>query len=298
MEITRREFRRLLYGDHPYGRDPLGTPETLGRFNREDLVAWHSRWYRPIRTVFAVSGDFERAWMLEQIRGLFGDPPGGSGEFTYPEVFHQANDGRRFFIEKDLNQSTVRIGHLGIRKDNPDALPLEILNYIIGGGGFTSRLVNKVRTESGFAYLVGSVFDEPLLTGQFLAVLQTQTKNAVNAMRLTMEVIRDAVENENITQEELVQAKESKLNEFVFKFETPYDVVRQYAELEYYSLPLDYLETYRDRLAAITHEDLARVGKKYIDTSAMTVLVLGHKDARPGLEELGEVEDIQLEESP
>ena len=297
MEITRREFRKLLYGDHPYGRDPLGTPETLAAFDRDDLVAWHSRWYHPDRTIFAVAGDFDRDWMLERLGGLFGTGSEATPASEYPEVLSQPTEGKKFFIVKDLNQSTVRVGHLGIRKDNPDALALDVLNYIIGGGGFTSRLVNKVRTESGYAYLVASVFDEPLLTGQFLAVLQTQTKNAVKAARLATDIIRDAVENANVTEEELKQAKDSKLNEFVFNFETPYDVVRRYAEMEYYGLPPDYLETYRERLANITLQDLARVGRQYVHPDRMTALVLGHNDLRAELGEWGPYEEIDLTES-
>ena len=293
MEITRREFRRLLYGEHPYGRDPLGTPETLASFGRDNLQAWHARHFHPNRMILAVSGDFERAWFLSKLDLLLGDWPKAEGAFAPPPVEPQPTAGKRFFIEKDLNQSTIRMGHLGIRKDNLDAIALDVLNYILGGGGFSSRLVNKVRTEAGFAYLVASVFDEPLLTGQFLAVLQTQTKNSVAAARLTMDIIRDVAENDNLTDAEITLAKEARLNDFVFKFETPHDVARRYAEIEFYGLPSDYLETYRDRLAAVSREDLIRVAREYIKPSQMTVLILGREEVLPEFQGMGPVDKME-----
>ncbi|MCA9424383.1 MAG: insulinase family protein [Candidatus Omnitrophica bacterium] len=297
MEITRNEFREMLYGDHPYGRNPDGTQESLASFTREDLVRWHEETYHPNRIILAISGDFEPDWLMETLEKLFGDWPKFEGEIPEPQVGDQVSVGETFFIEKDLNQSTVRFGHLGIRKDNPDAIPLDVLNFVIGGGGFSSRLVNEVRTRGGYAYMVASIFDEPLLQGQFVTILQTQSKNTMEATELAKEVISKAIQPGSLTDEEIELAKESKLNDFVFNFETPQAVVQAYADLEFYGLPDNYLETYRENLAKVTREDLEKVGTKYIHPDKMSLLVLGNSEVKPLLEEAeGNVQTLTLQE--
>jgi predicted Zn-dependent peptidase len=234
---------------------------------------------------------------METLEKRFGDWPGSQVEISEPEVGQQKEIGKTFFIQKDLSQSTVRFGHLGIRKGDPDAIPLDVLNFIIGGGGFSSRLVNEVRTRGGYAYVVASVFDEPLLQGQFVTLLQTQTKNTLAATELAKEVIKQAIQPGSLLDEEIELAKESKLNDFVFNFETPQAVVQNYAELEFYGMPDNYLETYRDNLTKVTREDLERVGKKYIDPERMTLLILGNSEVQPLLKEKAvSYETVQIEE--
>lgn len=293
-EITRREFRKLIFGDHPYGRDPLGTEETLRSFKRDDLVSWHQKWYRPNLTILSIAGDFDRDEMVGLLKRTLGGWDKGGIEAKYPPVNSAQNSGKRFFIAKDLNQSTVRIGELGIPKNHPDKAPVEVLNFILGSGGFSSRLFNRVRNESGYAYTAVSEFEESLLQGQFLAFLQTQTANTVKAAQLTMDIIREMAETGNITEEELALAKQSKLNDFVFKFETPSDVASQFAQLELYGLPADYWETYRDRVNAVTLEDVKRVAKQYLRPDEMTVLILGNPSIRSEVEAMGALEDIHL----
>ncbi len=293
-EVTRREFRKLLFGDHPYGRDPLGSQETLGAFTREDLIRWHERWWRPDYTILSVSGDFSREEMLALLEKELGPWSRSGHAEPYPPVIETSNPGKRFFIEKDLNQSTVRIGHLGVSRNSPDKIPLEVLNFILGGGGFSSRLFNKVRNESGYAYTAVSEFEESLLRGQFLAFLQTQSANTAKATALAKEIIETVARGDDLTEEEVALAKESKLNDFVFKFETPADVARQYAQLEFHGLPSDYLETYRDNLSRVSLEDVRRVARQYLKPELLTILILGNASGREVSKELGEFVEIQL----
>jgi len=297
MEITRREFRKLLYyGDHPYGRDPLGALDTLPKFSREDLVHWHKTWWGPNRILLAASGDFIKEDLLALLEEEFEGWTSTAAASEYPQVVPPPKMDRIVFIPKELEQSTVRLGHLGITRDNPDAIPLEVMNFILGGGGFSSRMFSQIRGQSGYAYMIVSVFDKPLLQGQFVTIFQTKTDNTLPAIEQTRGLIREYVEQGNMTQEELELAKAAKLNDFVFKFETPSAVVNRFAELEYYGLPKDYLETYRDRLSAVTLDDLRRVAREYLHPDSMTLLVLGHPDSREALDSLGEVEEIQLRE--
>jgi predicted Zn-dependent peptidase len=292
-EITRREFRKLLFGNHPYGRDPLGTEATLASFSRDDLVRWHSKWFKPNRILLSVSGDFSRDEMVTLLEKLFGSWDAAKENPDYPPVSQTSNLGKRFFVAKDLNQSTVRIGHLGIARNDPDRIPVDVLNFIVGSGGFSSRLFNRVRNESGFAYSALSEFEDALLQGQFLAFLQTQTANTAKATELALQIIREVAETANITEEELNLAKQSKLNDFVFKFETPSDSCLLRAQLEFYGMPADYWETYRERLAAVTLEDVKRVARKYLRPEQLTILILGSEEVPPLLKDLGEFSEIK-----
>lgn len=287
MEITRNEFRKLLYGGHPYARNPDGTEATLASFDRSDLVEWHRKAFHPNRIILSVSGDFEPDWLMQTLDEKFGDWPKSASDLPEPEAPKDQPPAKSFLITKDLSQSTVRFGHLGIAKGHPDAIALDVLNFIIGGGGFSSRLVNEVRTKGGYAYLVASIFDEPLQRGQFVGILQTQTKNTLDAARLAQQTIAAALEPGSLTDEEIELAKESKLNDFVFNFETPQAVVQAYADLEFYGMPGDYLETYRENLAKVTREDLEAVGRKHIDPNNMTFLCLGNPEVAGMLEEAG-----------
>ncbi len=295
VEITRREFRRVLFGDHPYGRDPLGNEQSVPAFERKDLIRWHQAWYHPDRTILCISGDFKRDEILELVRKYLGGWPRSGVPVSYPEVRSCGAEGKTFFIPKDLNQSTVRIGHFGIARNNPDKIPLEVLNFILGGGGFSSRLFNRVRTEGGFAYTVVSEFEESLLTGQFLAFLQTKSEKTVQATRLTQDIIRGMAVDTDITEEEVELAKQAKLNDFVFKFETPAESAYLHAEVEFYGLPEDYLEKYRERLSAVTLEDIRRVARQYLKPEEQTLMILGSPDIRDDLKVFGNYEEIQLQ---
>ena len=295
VEITRREFRRILFGDHPYGRDPLGDEKSVPSFDREDLMRWHQAGYHPDRTILCITGDFQRDEMLELLRKYLGGWPRGGVPVNYAEVKSCGAEGKTFFIPKELNQSTVRVGHLGIARNNPDKVPLEVLNFILGGGGFSSRLFNRVRTEGGFAYTVVSEFEESLLTGQFLAFLQTKSEKTTQATQLTREIIHGMAVDTDITEEEVKLAKQSKLNDFVFKFETPAESAYLRAEVEFFGLPEDYLETYRQRLSAITLDDIKRVARQYLKPEEETLLILGTPDIRDDLKVFGDFEEIQLQ---
>ncbi len=294
-EITRREFRKVLYGNHPYGWDTLGDEKSVPSFTREDLIRWHRAWYHPGRTILCITGDFQRDEMLGLIQKYLGEWPRKDVPIKYPQVEPSPAMGKNYFIPKDLNQSTIRIGHLGIVNNNPDKVPLEVLNFILGGGGFSSRLFNRVRTESGYAYTVVSQFEESLLTGQFLVFLQTKSGNTAKATQLTKEIIHEMVVGENITEEEVDLAKQAKLNDFVFKFETPAKSAYLRAEVEFYGLPEDDLETYRERLSAVTLEDVKRVARQYLKPNDITLLILGAPEIRDDLKVFGEFEEIQIE---
>lgn len=287
--LSRREFRRLLYGDHPYGRDQSGLPETVSGFQQADLAAWHQEWYRPDRVIFSIAGDMDLEAMRELVRKHFGDWSAPSDPCPTAQVVHARpeEETRTFLYQRDLNQATIRIGQLGPTIADEDLLALRMFNYILGGGGFSSRLFSEVRGKHGYAYSVGSALEAPLQPGQFLAIMQTQIKNATNAATLTKQIIREMLEPESITQTELDRAKDSLLNEFVFKFETAHEIVTLYAHLELYDLPDDYWDTYCDSVQALTLEQIRAAALRHLHPEKWLTLYVGHPDLAEELQKIG-----------
>jgi predicted Zn-dependent peptidase len=181
-------------------------------------------------------------------------------------------------VKKELTQSSIRIGHLGIKKNNPDYFALSVMNDILGGQAFSSRLFQEVRTKRGLAYSVGSIFSPGNLeVGSFFVHGQTMSKNTTEAISAILENVK-RIKEEPVSSDELKLAKESFLNSFIFSFSTPGQIVSRQISLEYDHLPEDFMEQFRDHVSKVTREDVLRVARKYIHPGDMTILVVGNGD--------------------
>jgi zinc protease len=202
-----------------------------------------------------------------------------------------------WFIDKeDVNQSNVQIVGLGTDRRNPDVPALALMNDILGGG-FSSRLFQKVRTELGLAYAVGGglsfAYDHP---ATFDVMVMTKSASTVDATRAAMNEIA-GLTTHPFTEEELARAKDDILNSFLFRYDTREKVLGARERLEFYGYPADYLETYRAALEKVTLADLNAVAKKYIHPEKLAVLVVGNgPEIKPGLDELkmGPVQSIDI----
>ncbi len=298
QEMLFREFRELLYGDHPYARRVIGYPETVARITRDDLVAFHARFFHPNNTIMGVSGDFERDEMLAKLEAAFGDWP--KAELDIPEPPPIPTDFARSlsFVDKDLPQSNIILGHLGIDRLDPDYYAAYVLNDILGGGGFGSRLMEQVRTKAGLAYSVGSYFLAPRYTGIFFAYCFTRTEMTEQAIVMILDEL-ERVTREEVSDEEFARAKRAIENQFVFRFRSAQWIVEQKVEIEAMGLPGDYLERYLDIIRGVTKADLVRVAKRLIHPDRATILVVGKPEAIDGFPEgFGEFEPVELEATP
>lgn len=296
--IASREFVKLIYGkDHPLGRE--STVETIVRITRDDLVAFHARDYRPDAVILSVSGDFEKKEMIEKIRQAFaGWAPGRIDKPSLPPPQHAFQPSVNL-VEKEISQSHLRIGHLGIRQDDPDYFAVSLMNDILGGGGFRSRLFKTVRTERGLAYSVGSAFTPgDLERGMFVAYAETKAESTYQAISAIEREIR-RIRTSPVTKEELRLAKDSFLNSFVFSFSNPAVIADRQAALEYYGLPADYLERFRDSVIRVTRAEILKVAQDHLRPDALIVLAVGRSDRfdRP-LSDLGSLTVIPLETIP
>ncbi len=289
--IARRELRRILYGkDSPYGR--LEEYDTVNAVTRPDLVSFHKMYYQPENVVLGVWGDFKAADMRALIEKEFGSwPKGGQPKPPVPEVEPGAKTRSGVYVidKPDVNQSTVMIAALGGKRNDPDFYAASVLTQVLGGG-FSSRLFNRVRTKEGLAYSTGSGwgagYDMP---GDYMAMASTKSGSTVKALNVIKEEIHKISESE-VTDAEIQQAKDSILNGIAFDFDSTGKIVNRLLQYEYFGYPPDFLQRYEDNVRKVTKAELLTVAKKYWDTNKMFVLIVGNtKEFDETLASLGQV---------
>jgi predicted Zn-dependent peptidase len=293
--IAGRELQRALYAGHPLGRVP--TVATISSISRQDLLGFHNRYFRPGNIMLAVSGDFDKTAMIARLEKVFADWENRAVELPLipppsPDVKPEV-----LLARKDVSQSVIRMGELGIDIRNPDLYALRVLDYILGGG-FTSRLTNEIRSNQGLAYNASSYLDPgKKFVGTFVASTETKSESTARAVSLMREII-GGVTKELVTEQELKLAKDSIINSFIFGFTRIDAIVNQQLRLEYYGYPAGYLENYRDNIARVTREDLLRVAGKYLHPDRMVLMVVGN-DAKfdQSLAQFGPVREIKLDNS-
>lgn len=268
-----RELQRAIYRNHPAGNFP--TMESVAAITRADMQELHRRYIRSDNMILTVSGDFDKAEMLEKLNRLI-LPVRTRDRFVLPplpELNHKL-EAELIHLPKQVNQSVIRMGHLGISKDDPDIYAVRVLNYILGGS-FTSRLMTEIRTNQGLAYNVGSSFEPGrLYRGSFIAETETKAESTVKAIGLMKSIIA-GIRNEPVSQQELDLARDAIINSFIFAFTTADAIVQQQARLEFFNYPSDYLDSYRDKIAVVTQEDVMRVARKWLHPDALKLVVAG-----------------------
>lgn len=272
-ELGDRELQKALYAGHPLGVIPAAA--TVAAVKRSDLQAFHQRFVRPDNMILTVAGDFDRSRMLAALNRLIGQikPEGRLQLPDIPQVKLRFEPAV-LYAPKQVNQSVIRLGHLGITKDDPDLYAIRVLDFILGGS-FTSRLMMEIRTNQGLAYNVGSHFDVGRhFIGSFTAETETKAEATAKTIGLMSSIIA-AIRTEPVSEQELKLAKDSIINSFLFGFTTPASIVVQQARLEFYGYQPDYLERYRERIAAVTREDLLQAAKKHLHPEAFKLVVVG-----------------------
>jgi len=294
-EIARREAVKLAYGpENPYARQEEYS--TIDAITRQDLIDWHDQHVHPNNIIFGIVGDFDSTRMEAKLRKAFGDWPKGPAA-TEPAIdFSPAKPGYYFIKKEDVNQSNIRMVGLGTTRKNPDFYAIEVFNDALGGG-FSSRLIQSIRTAQGLAYAVGggvgSRFDHP---GILQLGMSTQSSTTIHSIRALDEQI-DLLKTKPITDEEIAQSKDSILNAFVFNFDTPDKVLRERMAYEFYGYPADFLEKYRAGIEKVTTADVNRVALKYLydQKDHLAVLVVGKpEDFDQPLSSLGPVTNIDI----
>jgi zinc protease len=269
--LVRRNFGALLYGEHPYGRH--ADPETVAAIGRDDLVRFHAAHYSARRAVISMIGAVTReraAAIAEELtRGL---PEGTDSPPLAPLPSAPGRAERR--IEHPASQSHVLVGQRGIARGDPDFFALTVGNYVLGGGGFVSRLYGEVREKRGLVYSVSSYFSPQIQAGPFVIGLQTRKDQADQALGVVREVLERFV-REGPTTEELAAAKSNLIGGFALRIDSNGKILAQLSAIGFYGLPLDWLERWTDRVAAVTLEDIRAAFQRHIRPEAMVTVVVG-----------------------
>jgi predicted Zn-dependent peptidase len=277
-DIEGREHRFLAYGEKFWG-NRYPTAASVQSIQRADLEAFHHRWLHPTNFVVAANGDFKREDMIARLDALFRDWP-FSGEKSPPiptnTVF--ASPGI-YVVDKDVNQGRVSIILPGIRRDNPDYFPITVMNDILGGG-FTSRIMSRVRSEEGLAYEAGSSFPGGIyVPGTFTASFQTKSRTVSYAASIVLAEMKQLA-SAPPTAEELNTSKQSFIETFPRTFASKARTAALFADDEItgrYARDPHFWDTYRTKIEAVTAADVERVAKKYLNTNSLVILVVGHK---------------------
>ncbi len=275
-EVASRAFRALLFGSHPYGRPIEGTAETLTQITREDIQQFYHTYYHPNRVILAMVGDItpeEAKTKGEQFFGTWAPgsplleelPP--SAEPVLPLVKK---------IDKPLSQATVLLGHKGISRDNPDYYALTVMNYILGSGGFSSRLLDTLREQHGLVYSVYSQFQTGKYPEAFWINLETRNR----AVNLAIELIRNemhTMQETLVSSEELQGAQDYLIGSFPFRIDTNQELATLLPLLEFYHLGLDYAVQYPRLIKEVSREEVQRVAQHYLHPDHYLLVIVGNQ---------------------
>lgn len=276
--IEGREWARLMYGANHFSTKET-TKASVEGITREDMIAFHQKYYNPAGFIFAVSGDFNTKEMLAKLEtAMKGWPANKQAVPEVPKPTAQPVAGVYVVNKPDVNQGRVSIGHTGALRDNPDSYAIEIMNDILGGGGFTSRITSRVRSDEGLAYSAGSSYGLGVYyPGAFRAAFQSKNPTTSQAIDIIMEEI-NRLRTAKVSAEELETSKNSAIEVFPRIFATAAQIAGTFAQDEYTKRPADYWTTYRDRIRAVTVDDVQRVAQKYLQPDKLVVLVVGNID--------------------
>ncbi len=270
--VAGRSFRAALFGDAPYGHPSQGTPESVRAITRSEIQGYHSNWIVPQRTICAIVGDVPTKRMQQLAQKKLGSWKRGPSP-NEPTAAKKP-PARREIVDKPITQANVVIGQIGVARTNPDFFAIRVMNHILGGGGFTSRLVDKVRDENGLAYSVYSRFGSNRLPGAFQVVLQTKVESAGAAIELVRaEIAR--IHEAGVSSEELSAAQDYLTGNFPLSLDSTAKLTSLLAQIEYFGLGDDYIETYGQRIRAVSADDVAAAARRYLQPDALVQIVVG-----------------------
>ena len=271
--IAERAFDRALYDTHPYGRNQ--TAASIAAITRADVQAFYAAHYSARRAVIAIIGDLSRTEAEEIAERLTTGLPAGSAAPVLPPVPPQQASELR--IPHPATQSHILIGSAAMKRGEPDYFALTVGNYVLGGGGFVSRLMEQVREKRGLAYSVYSYFTPLMQEGPYQAGLQTKKEQANEALALVRKIIADYVAS-GPTAKELRAAKDNLAGGFALRIDSNRKILDHLSAIGFYKLPLDYLDTWSAKVEKVSVEEVRRALQKHLKPEQFSTVIVGAPD--------------------
>jgi len=275
--IANAVFDRLVYGFHPYGMPQTGTPQTVSVIARDDLVAFHRRNFAPNNAILAVVGDVTAEEAFNGVKKVFGDWE--RHEVPRDEQVAPPEPARRIIVvnKPDAVQTEVRVGHLGVKRNHADYMALNLAMRILGGEG-ANRLHQILRTERGLTYGAQAEFDTMSDAGDFEASTNTRSEATGEVLRLMVDEFW-RIQRERVRERELGDAKAYLTGSFPLTIETPDAIATQVLNVLFYGLPVGELQSFRDRVNAVTVDDIERVARFYLRPDRLSIVLVGNAQA-------------------
>jgi zinc protease len=273
-EVAEKAFLKALFLNSPYGHPVEGTRESVSKLTREGVVRFYRSYYHPNNAILTVIGDMTSEELKDKLIPRLEKWPVGETP-KLPFLFKFEKEQKTMKINRPITQANILLGHAGVSRGNPDFYAITVMNYILGGGGFASRLVGEIRNKRGLAYSVVSFFDPGKYPGSFQIALQTKNSSAREAIAISIQEM-ERIQQELVSEKELEGAKKYLIGSFPMRLDTQGKLANFLTQVEYYGLGLDYPQKYPSLIRSITREEVRRVAKKYLHPEKYVLVIVAN----------------------
>lgn len=293
--VAEDRFIREVFGSEPYGRQVEGSISSIEGLTRADLLEFYGRHYGPEKAVLTVVGDLTPAELDALLRKHFaswlearrensssspGAPRAAAEKSSHPPTGAARPGPKMVVVNRDITQANIVLGNAGLSRESPDYYAASIMNYILGGGGFASRLMLVVRDEMGLAYSIHSAFSANKEPGQFSVEVQTKNESASSVVGEILKQMR-RIQQEPVSDQELADAKAFLKGSFPRRLETTRKIADFLSAVRFFNLGDDYVEKYPGYIDAVTKDDISRVALKYLRPDDYRLVIVGNERLLP-----------------
>jgi zinc protease len=274
--VAGKAFAAALFPQSPYGRPVEGTESSVKGLQQKNLREFFARYYRPNRSILSVVGDVSEQEIIGALKPALRAWSKGAAS-TAPPAPSRIGAPQMIRVNKPLTQANIILGHAGVPRGHADYYAILVMNYILGGGGFSSRVMDSIRNERGLAYSVYSYFGADKSHGSFQFVMQTKNETAAEAIRLAREEVQ-RIREQPVSAQELDDAKNYLIGSFPLRFDTNRRIAAFISQVEYFELGLDYPNRYGDLIGKVSREEVQRVAKQYLHPDRLITVVVGNQE--------------------
>ncbi len=268
-------FNKAVFGEHPYAHEAIGTQDTIGNITTKDLKHHYQQFFVAKNLIIALVGDVSKVKAKQIARQISHGLNIGQKAKANP-VVKPLNDAQDIHIDFPSKQTHLLIGQTGVNRSHPDFYPLYLGNHIFGGSGLTSILSGEIREKKGLAYSVYSHFSQMQSNGSFIMKLQTKNAQANKAKKIAVQTLNNFINN-NIDKQKLQDGKDNIIGGFALQTASNANILTYLSIIGFYNLPLDYLDTFTDKIKDISTQDIQNAFAQLINTDKLVIVSVGQK---------------------